>query len=87
MHNLSARIKTKYSSPTLRCFQQAKEQVDSRRFARSIESEKPKDDASRHLQGEIIDRFDEAKGAGKVFDLKNRGRHTAPFRAHPQGSS
>src|SRR5258706_15987314 len=65
---LGAGIKAQDPGLTRRWFQQAKQQVDGRGFARPIWSEKPKDDASRYLQGEIINGFDCAKKAGKVFD-------------------
>src|SRR5260370_36087066 len=67
-----------------RWFQQAKQQVDGRGFARPIWSEKPKDDASRYLQREIIERFDCAKKAGKVFDMNNWFWHSHTTPCSPQ---
>jgi hypothetical protein len=47
---LGAGIKAQDPGLTGRWFQQAKQQVDGRGFARPIWSQKPEDDASRHLQ-------------------------------------
>jgi len=76
---LGAGVKAQDPGLTLCGFQQAKQQMDGRGFARPIWPEKPKDNARRHLQGEIIERFDGTKRTGKVFDVNNWFSHNFPF--------
>ncbi|GAC1353911.1 MAG: hypothetical protein NVSMB38_30750 [Ktedonobacteraceae bacterium] len=76
---LGAGIKAKDPGLTPRWFQQAKQQMDGRGFARPIWPEKPKDNACWYPQREIIDRFDGAKEAGKVFDVDKWFWHNFPF--------
>ena len=53
--------------------------MDGSGFARPIWSQKAKNDARRHLQGEIIECFDSPKRAGKVLDLNKWFSHNFPF--------
>ena len=58
---LRARIEAKHAGLTVGWFQEAKQEMDGGCFASAIWSQKTKDYSCRHLQGEIIDRFDGAK--------------------------
>src|SRR6476646_10294737 len=76
---LGAGIKAQDPRLSRRWFQQAQQQMDGGGFARPVGPQKAKDDACRHLQREIIDRFDGAKDTGKVFCADSWFGHTAPF--------